>query len=525
MTNDFTTHPIKINRGVLQGDCLSPLLFNLIINTLITTIKSKQISTLGYVADKILPPRHWFQFADDTAIVTSLQEDNKQLCNVFTMWTTWADLIIRVDKCHIFGLKKSTTCSIQYSPRVLIRREIIPPVETNKSFTYLGKQFNFGLNIENIKTELIDIVTKYITSIDKLPLKPLNKIAIIQRYVFSKLRWQFSIYSFTETWVNENIDNIINKFLRKWLQLPVSSNTTHLTLHKRKLGLNMNTAKTVYKKCQLSVRRILNRSKNPDVRKLFKLTSERNVPHDSIIASITNANSNVHLTNKQFNSKTDREFTSSLQNSVWKAFMNLNEQCILINHLIKVCSPKTINMWQTLTKNLPSNIFCFCRKSLIFRLPNKTNLLRWKLTTDDLCIMCSNKQTQLHVLSNCSKCLNRYTWRHDSILYCLLNYIEKFKTQNFKIYSDCPSLPYPNTSELFTNQRPDIVTLQGDSMTIIELTVCFETNTSKSRNYKATRYAHIQSQLTVQTSKLNLIIIILLFASRSFTVCKRESES
>ena len=55
MTNAFTTHPIKVNRGVLQGDCLSPLLFNMVINTLINTIKNKKVECLGYVSDKLLP--------------------------------------------------------------------------------------------------------------------------------------------------------------------------------------------------------------------------------------------------------------------------------------------------------------------------------------------------------------------------------------------------------------------------------------------------------------------------------------
>ena len=34
-TKDFTTHPISVKRGVLQGDCLSPLLFNMCMNSLI----------------------------------------------------------------------------------------------------------------------------------------------------------------------------------------------------------------------------------------------------------------------------------------------------------------------------------------------------------------------------------------------------------------------------------------------------------------------------------------------------------
>ena len=48
-TETFMTSPIKVQRGVLQGDSLSPLLFNLIVNTLINTIKSEKVECMGCV--------------------------------------------------------------------------------------------------------------------------------------------------------------------------------------------------------------------------------------------------------------------------------------------------------------------------------------------------------------------------------------------------------------------------------------------------------------------------------------------
>ena len=105
------------------------------MNTHIKSIESKKIGCLGYVLDKILSPCHWFQFADDTAIITALEEDNQLIDNVFTKW---ANLIIRVDKCHTFGMKKSATGSIQHLPYIIVERERIPPVELNESFIYQG---------------------------------------------------------------------------------------------------------------------------------------------------------------------------------------------------------------------------------------------------------------------------------------------------------------------------------------------------------------------------------------------------
>ena len=106
-TKRFITDRIK----ALQGDCLSPLLFNMCFNALIQRMRQKKISCLGYVFDYTLQPRHWFQFTDDTATATSSFQDNQYLLNLFNKWATWANFIVRVDKCKSFGMTKVGTYS------------------------------------------------------------------------------------------------------------------------------------------------------------------------------------------------------------------------------------------------------------------------------------------------------------------------------------------------------------------------------------------------------------------------------
>ena len=114
----------------------------------------------------------------------------------------------------------------------------------------------------------------------------------------------------------------------------------------------------------------------------------------------------------------------------------------------------------------------------------KSTLYHWKITEDNLYFLCRHKQTQLHLLSNFEKCLNRYTQRHDSLLNTLLQQFSKILKTSSKIYCDSNKLQYNTTLQLFTEQCPDIAILDRDEMTVIELTICFETNTLKSRKYK-----------------------------------------
>ena len=152
-------------------------------------------------------------------------------------------------------------------------------------------------------------------------------------------------------------------------------------------------------------------------------------------------------------------------------------------------------------------IFNVCRKAVISCLPNKSNLDRWKITEDKQCFICHHMQAQLHVLPNWEKYLNRHTWIHDSVLNSLLQQFSKILKTSSKIYCDSNKLQYNTTLQLFTTQRPDITILDGDEMTLIELTICFETNTLKSREYKIKRYKGLKSQLLQPVSKFKVLFL------------------
>ena len=71
-TKTFVTSPLQFRKGVLLDGCLSPLLFNMLVNTFIQTLtRSKEFDQLNNRYDNIIQPRNWFQFADDAAAVTS----------------------------------------------------------------------------------------------------------------------------------------------------------------------------------------------------------------------------------------------------------------------------------------------------------------------------------------------------------------------------------------------------------------------------------------------------------------------
>ena len=135
----------------------------------------------------LLNPIHWFQFADDAAVISGQQSDNQHLINRFIIWCNWSNMIIRVDKCSTFGIRKRCTKSVQYLPKLLINGVLIPRVEMGESFRYLGRFFDFNMSNSQHMSELSSLVQDLMNDIDIKPLHPKHKLLLYSRYVLSKL--------------------------------------------------------------------------------------------------------------------------------------------------------------------------------------------------------------------------------------------------------------------------------------------------------------------------------------------------
>ena len=493
-TDRFTTDPIFIQKGVLQGDCLSPLLFNLVVNTLLKTIDSEKIRTMGYNYCDTLTPRHWFQFADDSALVTSTEEDSQALLNVFTKWCQWSGLKICPRKCKIFAMRKNGTRTVQFKPYLRVNNVQIPTLEQDEEFVYLGKTFSMNMKTLKIESELKKDLRDYVELIHRLPLHPKQKIDIVMRYVYSKLRWRLTAYDLSYTWVKQNLDSIVIEYLKRWLNLHQGANTRHLFLPTNKFGIKLSLPSDILKACQLVKRSILKTSKNQEIKDLYKLTINKHIEEERLIE-----NHDRNVANRLLKKETTVKIMRDLE--------GLKEQSSIMKELRVLCTGKVISQWNDICQEMTANIYKFARKALIFSLPIRNNLKRWKKISSDECLLCNCKQTQLHVLNHCVKALNdgRYTWRHDSILYTMMYYIKQLVEKGYEIYADLEG--YTSTNELFHGQvRPDIALKKDDEVIVIELTCCFETNLRKSNTYKKDRYKDIENKLKTRSKITKLYV-------------------
>ena len=139
-------------------------------------------------------------------------------------------MIIRVDKCLTFGIKKFSFRSLQYEPKLFINNEIVPTAKSGKSFKYLGRYFNFEMDNEVHKEKLKSSLPDMSSRFDALSVLPKNKLLLYQLYILSKLSWHLTVATLAKTWVIQHLDNVVTRFVRQWLDLPISATLSGIIL-------------------------------------------------------------------------------------------------------------------------------------------------------------------------------------------------------------------------------------------------------------------------------------------------------
>ena len=172
-----------------------------------------------------------------------------------------------------------------------------------------------------------------------------------------------TVYHLSLTWITQNLDDKIVSYVKKWLHFHHGANLSHLKLSVSKFGFGLQLASNVLQYCKLSIRKILSKSINTEIRALFKITNYNNITTDSIIIS------------NERNPKSALEY--QIENNVLEHLSTLKEQNSIMRHIKQVSTGKQISNWKAISDRMPKNIYVFVGRALIYSLPNNSNLHRW----------------------------------------------------------------------------------------------------------------------------------------------------
>ncbi|CAB3977663.1 Hypothetical predicted protein [Paramuricea clavata] len=209
---------------------------------------------------------------------------------------------------------------------------------------------------EEHKSEFLDVFNDIMNKINELPLHPKNKILLYSRYLLSKISWDFTVSDISKTWICETLDSIATKYIRKWLELPVSATLSNVLLPQNKFGLNIILSSTKFIQCQTVSRSALKYSPNIDINNLWAVTStNKNIQYD------------IYKDTKDVLKAVRKENEQRLQNHLISQGSFFSS---IMNH-----STSTFNsLWSAVQSKLPKNIFNFTIRYINNTLPTRKKL-------------------------------------------------------------------------------------------------------------------------------------------------------
>jgi len=202
---------IQMEEGVLQGDPLSPLLFNAVVDIALKAIDKAVGYTLhGKLVSSIA-------YADDILLVSSTKIGMMKILAAFARTMATFGLHINFDKSNIISLVpsgKEKKVKVLSEQTFSIDDHPIKQVGIIDGWKYLGIQFE-GHTIAGKRVSMHDDLLK----LDKAPLKPQQRLHMLKTNVIPKFLHVLVLGKTTKGRL-EALDRNNRAFVRKWLKLP-----------------------------------------------------------------------------------------------------------------------------------------------------------------------------------------------------------------------------------------------------------------------------------------------------------------
>lgn len=206
------TPPIDMKVGVKQGDPMSPMLFNLAMDPLIQALEAtgsgwsgdgRAITTLA--------------FADDLVLVSGSIRGMGRNLEILEAFCRLTGLKVQPRKCHGFYLDNGTVNDCRPWEICGNRIHMVDPGDTVK---YLGVEVGPGQGIG--VPDLIPTLQEWIGRIKKAPLKPSQRLTVLNSFALPRMIYQADLGKVPATTL-ATIDGMVRKAVKAWLHLAPST--------------------------------------------------------------------------------------------------------------------------------------------------------------------------------------------------------------------------------------------------------------------------------------------------------------
>lgn len=443
---------VQLLRGVKQGDPLSPILFNLVLDELVDLFPQEIGVRLGNSRVNCLA------FADDIVLCSESKTGMKELLLATETFFKERSMQINAKKC--FSLCLSTTVKdrapiVIKDPAFKIDNIFINSTNYDNFFKYLGIKFNphgkMRPNVETFKTIL--------DRLKKSPLKPYQKITLLRSNVIPKVLHELILGRITKGLL-EQYDLLVRNFVRNLIGLPNDIPTSFFYSKIKEGGLGISSFLFLVPRATL--RRLNNLSRS----------------NDPVIIELTKEPSLESLKKKCLSILGIEDINEALRSSLADKFKNDLYQKIDGRPLAEFKNNGKGQLWITgETSIVTGRKFKQMVKLRIGRLPTLENCNRGR-DTDKRCRKCQRVNESLqHIVQNCHFTHFDRMARHDSIC----RFIKE------KCIAAKHTVLWEPVFQL-TNRKlkPDLLVITPDAINVIDISIVTENMTFRHSQQPST---------------------------------------
>lgn len=467
---DWISHAIKPKCGVKQGDPLSPIIFNCVIDGLLKSLPNEIGAQAGGTTVNAIA------YADDLLLFASTTAGLQQLLDITADYLALCGMEINVNKCLTTAIRNVPHAKKTIVDKTVVfkaKDEEIRTLKRTEQWTYLGIAFTpEGKALAPTLPKLIEMLIK----LTKAPLKPQQRLFALRTTVLPGVQHQL-VLGETKLTLLKRVDVEIRKYVRKWLNLPhdVPNAYIHAAIKDGGLGIPAMRWDIPY----LRLKRI-----------------------NSFLKSTTHAINNDLFMQKEITRLNKRLLNNGLTMDtafkIKKFWSKALYESVDGKALKQSRDVQGQHSWVAEpTKFLSGRDYINFIKTRINALPVRSRTARGR-RKDKMCRAgCYNVETLNHILQNCHRTHDVRIRRHNAITSYI---VHKLKDQEYKVHEE----PHLHTNAGL--RKPDIIACRGVTAVVIDAQVVSEqADLLKAHNNKKNYYQSLEDQIKDNYKVRNVI--------------------
>ena len=428
------SNTIKARRGVKQGDPLSPVLFNCVMDWVLAELPT----SIGINIDEKTSINH-LAFADDVVLVASTKAGLHKLTQAYQIGLERVGLSLNVSKSATLTLevdRKLKKWYVKPSAYVsLCDGTKIPALTVSQSYKYLG----IDLSAYGARLSTLDQLRIKLGEVTRAPLKPQQRMSILREFLLPSIQHRL-ILSSTSKGFLLGLDKIVRRSIRGWLRFPKDTTVSFFHASPVDGGLGVPSLSAVIP--ELRRKRILNlhNTVDPAVRAIL---DDPLFCHQAALAS-RGARSSV----------AERRHQAQLLHSSVDG-----------RGLSNASGVAHVHNWVTSgTSLLTGRNYVGALKIRGSLHPTKVRNARWNVSKEVTCDACRRNESLGHILQVCPRTWGPRISRHNHVAALLAKTLEK---RGFTIITE-PAIPTPAGI-----RRPDLVSFhpKHEFASVIDTTI------------------------------------------------------